>query len=279
MEEPDEAARVVCYSPNGSRFALGMCRSIGDLGFTSSGVLHSPDITKHVLEDRDKWLILATDGIWEFITYDDAVEIVSESWKLHPNATMATRALIARAKQLWFEIEGDYRDDITATVVDIPSLRAHLQANKLSVKPRGDSVTGAPPLSPLQGSKVPLSMELDASPLDPTNMAMAQPNHDAEEEKAAEPVGGAAAQQALGDQFMRRRASVLPPKAKDGVVPDGWSSKIAETEAAALEPRRNSDQPPPAMPLRRASVSPELDRNLWKKEEAEAVERISPEGE
>ena len=40
--------------------------------------------------------------------------IRSGAWEaLHADATMACRALIATAKELWREIEGDYRDDIT----------------------------------------------------------------------------------------------------------------------------------------------------------------------
>ena len=127
MEEENEAARVVCYSPNGSRFALGMSRSIGDLGFVKAGVSHEPDVTHHTLTDEDAWLIIATDGIWEFISDEEAINIVAQSWETHPrDATMACRALIARAKYLWKEIEGDYRDDITATVVDIHILRTHM---------------------------------------------------------------------------------------------------------------------------------------------------------
>ena len=86
-------------------------------------------------------------------------------------------------------------------------------------------------------------------------------------------LGGDDAQQALGAQFMRRRASVLPPMLKDGVNPDSWSHPLDE--------RRGSDQPAIAMPLRRASASPELDMNLWAKDEAaekEEANRIS-EGE
>merc|ERR1712159_503025 len=124
-QQQDEAARVVCYSEAGTKFALAMSRSIGDLRFTAAGVSHEPEVTFTTLADEDEWLIMATDGIWEFITNQEAAEIVRQ----HDDATMACRSLIARAKQLWLEEEGDYRDDITVTVVKLQVMLNHVQAS------------------------------------------------------------------------------------------------------------------------------------------------------
>ena len=93
---------------------------------------------------NDEFMILATDGIWEFIDSDEAVAIVAK----YDNATEASRGvhsltlyqgthsafdlqacydLIHTATQLWRKEEGDYRDDITALVIYLPKLKPHMK--------------------------------------------------------------------------------------------------------------------------------------------------------
>jgi serine/threonine protein phosphatase PrpC len=55
-----------------------MSRSLGDNVAHSVGVISTPDITIHELTPFDKFLILATDGLWEFISNDKAIQIVAE---------------------------------------------------------------------------------------------------------------------------------------------------------------------------------------------------------
>ena len=93
-----------------------MSRSVGDLGFTKVGVTHEPTVSDRTIEHEDEWIIMASDGIWEFITNREAVEIVRKTWDEHKSATMCTRALINKAKDRWFEMEKIYRDDITVTM-------------------------------------------------------------------------------------------------------------------------------------------------------------------
>eukprot|EP00924_Labyrinthula_sp_SR-Ha-C_P005238 augustus_masked-scaffold_1-processed-gene-25.60-mRNA-1 protein AED:0.20 eAED:0.24 QI:0/-1/0/1/-1/1/1/0/497 len=57
---------------------LAMSRSLGDKLGKSVGVIPDPEVTKTYLEDPDKFLILATDGIWEFIKNREAVHIVGQ---------------------------------------------------------------------------------------------------------------------------------------------------------------------------------------------------------
>ena len=62
-------------------------------------------------------LILASDGVWEFIESQEAVAICQAK---SPNATAATKALIKESAARWKSAEGTYRDDITAIVVFFP---------------------------------------------------------------------------------------------------------------------------------------------------------------
>jgi len=96
---------------------LAMSRSIGDHACRRLGVIATPDVQKLTLSPEDKVLILGTDGLWEFVTPDAAMAIVSQHLD---DATEASRALIRHATEKWNAMEGDYRDDITAIVAILP---------------------------------------------------------------------------------------------------------------------------------------------------------------
>lgn len=46
---------------------LAMSRAIGDHMLTSDGVIPIPTINRIVLKQTDKWLIIATDGVWDWL--------------------------------------------------------------------------------------------------------------------------------------------------------------------------------------------------------------------
>ena len=104
-----------------------MSRSIGDGECKNFGVIPDPEIKKFTLApaaddagDGDRFVIVASDGVWEFITSQEAVEIVGA--KTH--ATDACTDLVQEAIARWKRFEGSYRDDITAIVVFLPFLEA-----------------------------------------------------------------------------------------------------------------------------------------------------------
>ena len=45
-----------------------MSRSFGDEVAASVGVIAEPEVTEYLLTKNDKFLIMATDGIWEFMS-------------------------------------------------------------------------------------------------------------------------------------------------------------------------------------------------------------------
>jgi serine/threonine protein phosphatase PrpC len=67
-----------------------------------------PEITEHTLGPDDTFMILASDGVWEFISSQEAVDKVAGS--LDKGCMRATQVLIEAAAQRWREVEGDYRD-------------------------------------------------------------------------------------------------------------------------------------------------------------------------
>jgi serine/threonine protein phosphatase PrpC len=116
---PGLSARV-WLDPHYTQIGLAMARSIGDHAVSEVGVIAEPVVSTYVINAHDDFMILASDGVWEFLTSADAVRIVGENFDR--GATKACQALIEAAAAKWHEEEGEYRDDITAIVVKIQSL-------------------------------------------------------------------------------------------------------------------------------------------------------------
>jgi len=82
---------------------LAMSRSIGDIVSAKVGVISSPEISLYKISKNDKFLILASDGLWEFVSNEQAVQIVSRFW-LIGDADGAVDELIRIASHYWEEV-------------------------------------------------------------------------------------------------------------------------------------------------------------------------------
>jgi serine/threonine protein phosphatase PrpC len=95
---------------------LAMSRSFGDLAAESVGVFSTPEVQEFQLDSEMAFVIVASDGVWEFISSDEAVEIVSQFHAMGNSSQEACNELIAESSRRWNE-EEDMVDDITAVVV------------------------------------------------------------------------------------------------------------------------------------------------------------------
>ena len=59
---------------------LAITRSIGDHSLRKAGVVPNPSIQRHVLRTTDKWLIIATDGVWDSLTEKVSFDIDNIAW-------------------------------------------------------------------------------------------------------------------------------------------------------------------------------------------------------
>ena len=119
--EPGLSARV-WLDADLTQVGLAMARSIGDHAVKGVGVIAEPEVLTHeVNPEEDRFLLLASDGVWEFLSSETAVAIVHEN--LHRGVAQACQALIENAAARWRDVEGDYRDDITALVIRLPLWR------------------------------------------------------------------------------------------------------------------------------------------------------------
>lgn len=107
------------YAKAGRYPGLNMSRALGDLmGHTDAGISAEPTVKVHDLTADDKILMVCSDGVWEFITDEEAVEIVARFPK--DKAMAAADKLAKDAWDRWIREEGGMVvDDITAVVIHL----------------------------------------------------------------------------------------------------------------------------------------------------------------
>ena len=94
---------------------LAMSRSLGDKLAGTVGVCPNPVVNSFKVDPRcDKFIIVASDGIWEFIDNDEAIRIVDR----YEDPQEACDFLCAEALKRW-KTEEHVVDDITAIVVHV----------------------------------------------------------------------------------------------------------------------------------------------------------------
>ena len=134
--EPDEMDRIIAsggkvepYRDNDGNFVgpervwkkeedvpgLAMSRSFGDEVAHTIGVIVNPEIDEYQLLNEDKFIILASDGIWEFISSEEVVNIVKDFY-LENNIEGALTYLYNEASKRWI-MEEEIIDDITIILV------------------------------------------------------------------------------------------------------------------------------------------------------------------
>lgn len=93
---------------------LAMSRSIGDSQAHAVGVISDPDLTTWEVKDTDRALVLASDGLWEFVSNKEVADIVGTYWAdgdLEGTCDQLVRVAVTRWRR------EDVVDDITVLVV------------------------------------------------------------------------------------------------------------------------------------------------------------------
>ena len=100
---------------------LAMSRSLGDKVAHSVGVSSEAEVLKKIIDKDDRFIVVASDGLWEFVTSAEAVNIVAQSldspsgWG---DLDVAAAKLLAEAELRWAQ-EDEVCDDITIIVIGI----------------------------------------------------------------------------------------------------------------------------------------------------------------
>ncbi|KAF8772421.1 hypothetical protein HU200_005782 [Digitaria exilis] len=93
-EEP-EVARV--WLPKYNSPGLAMARAFGDFCLKDHGVISIPDVSYHCITEKDEFIVLATDGVWDVLSNDEVVGIVSRA----KSRASAARSLVESAHRTW----------------------------------------------------------------------------------------------------------------------------------------------------------------------------------
>ena len=115
---------------------LAVSRAFGDSQLSAAGVVATPEIKTERVTPRDAFVVLASDGVWDHVSSDEAVRIVGECVNEEARGGTAVNrglgggdglvwkraadAVARKAAEGWRRsLGGVYRDDITCVVVPI----------------------------------------------------------------------------------------------------------------------------------------------------------------
>ena len=94
---------------------LAMSRSIGDMDAKKCGVIPNPQIVEYIIDPYTKYMIVASDGIWEFISNEQAMKFCNKFY-LRNDPVGLCQELSQKSISLW-EKNDCAIDDITVVVV------------------------------------------------------------------------------------------------------------------------------------------------------------------
>lgn len=96
---------------------LALSRALGDSMAVELGVTSEPALSKIDISQETEFLLICSDGVWEYISDQEAVNLVNSCGK---NCQAAAERLASTAWTRWIEEEGDLVDDITVLVIYVP---------------------------------------------------------------------------------------------------------------------------------------------------------------
>ena len=101
---------------------LAMSRALGDFVAHSVGVSAEPEVHCCELDDRDEYLVVASDGVWEFMTVQevaDVVGVVNGGGGGECSAESACKAVVEAATERWMRTNEGVVDDISVVVAKL----------------------------------------------------------------------------------------------------------------------------------------------------------------
>ena len=96
---------------------LAMSRSIGDGMAKKLGVHGEPDVYEYNLNENDKFIICASDGVWEYLSNEEVMNIVKESYNNGDKAEEACELLVKSATNSWKNENSTTIDDISCAIL------------------------------------------------------------------------------------------------------------------------------------------------------------------
>ncbi|KAF3791750.1 putative protein phosphatase 2C 33, partial [Nymphaea thermarum] len=95
LRDEPEVARV--WLPHNDSPGLAMARAFGDFCLKEFGLISVPEVSYRLLSQRDEFVVLATDGVWDVLSNKEVVDIVASA----PSRSSAARSLVESAVRAW----------------------------------------------------------------------------------------------------------------------------------------------------------------------------------
>ncbi|GAV81887.1 PP2C domain-containing protein [Cephalotus follicularis] len=95
LQDEPEVPRV--WLPFDDAPGLAMARAFGDFCLKEYGVISIPEFSHRLLTERDQFIVIASDGVWDVLSNEEVVEIVSSA----PTRASAARILVDSAAREW----------------------------------------------------------------------------------------------------------------------------------------------------------------------------------
>ncbi len=136
--EADESRRIMnnggrikkCYDEDHKRYigpdrvwlknkeepGLAMTRSLGDKIAHNIGVIDEPEFKSFTYDGTEKFIIIASDGLWEYVSGDQCISIVKPFYEDNMDSKEAALALTKEAFRRWKRKEVAI-DDITVVII------------------------------------------------------------------------------------------------------------------------------------------------------------------
>lgn len=107
----DEPGVHRVWLPNEESPGLAMSRAFGDYCLKDFGLISVPEVTRRQITVRDQFIVLASDGVWDVISNEEAIVIVSSA----PDREKSAKRLVECAVRAWkLKRRGIATDDISA---------------------------------------------------------------------------------------------------------------------------------------------------------------------
>ena len=94
---------------------LAISRSIGDSEATKLGVLAEPDFNLKTLKTNMKFIVIASDGLWEYLNNKNVCEIIKPFYHIG-DVKGAAEELYNKSREKWAK-KGDSADDISVIII------------------------------------------------------------------------------------------------------------------------------------------------------------------
>jgi serine/threonine protein phosphatase PrpC/CRP-like cAMP-binding protein len=135
LDEGGDPPRV--WSANGDYPGTAFTRSLGDAMAEELGVFAEPETLTREIKPDDRILVIASDGIFEFLTNQSVIDICAK----FTDPLEACRAVVAESYELWLQYELR-TDDITIIVVFLDQIMEPDLMEREYITSRRDDLSG-----------------------------------------------------------------------------------------------------------------------------------------